>query len=335
MRGKYKLEVCGAKGGASIGTTQPAKSINCATTKGGFPDGGDTKTRNRESTTSVPGTGSGSTSIRMRNDSNYSWLIVAGGGGGANGCSFYTYQGGFGGWLSGGGCYIKGHSQDQGFGTQTGSTCGFCCATKGDPGIFGASGKYRSTSDSGRGGGGYMIEVNEKKQNSFVEDTLNESRIKLDELKKSINDQNSSSRKLENIEMIIEKVEILNRAIQDGATELINRSDFMELIKENMEMQENENDDLFDQSIVESEMKRRISADNENDGVIILLSAISNDHPEIGQRYPFLFKIINIMNYDLLFDRKEKHISIPCDESLLNDGLMARINDAFKENIVA
>ena len=48
MRGKYKLEVWGAKGGDSIGTTQPAKSINGATTKGGFPDGGDTKTRNKE-----------------------------------------------------------------------------------------------------------------------------------------------------------------------------------------------------------------------------------------------------------------------------------------------
>ena len=198
-RGQYKLEVWGAKGGDSTGNGyngcgfrgsqtakgglggysrgilslpknetvyvyvgeegQPSNSSDGSTTKGGFPDGGGTKTGHRSGYTTVPGTGGGSTSIRIGSDTNYNRVIVAGGGGGAGGCSFYVDPGGFGGGLNGGNCSIEQSLQNQGAGTQTGSTHGLGNGNDrhGDPGSFdkgGATGKYRNGCDSGGGGGG-------------------------------------------------------------------------------------------------------------------------------------------------------------------------------------
>ena len=107
--------------------------------------------------TTDPGTGGGSTSIRIRNDTNYSRVIVAGGGG-ASGDSVFANPGGFGGGLNGGNCYYKQSLQNQGAGTQTGSTRGLGDGNDrhGDPGVFGsgATGKYRKECCSGGGGGG-------------------------------------------------------------------------------------------------------------------------------------------------------------------------------------
>ncbi|KAK8888242.1 hypothetical protein M9Y10_039307 [Tritrichomonas musculus] len=190
-KGQYKLEVWGAKGGDSIGKRngsispsegglggysrgilrlnenkeihifvggegKPANSSDGATTSGGFPDGGGTKTGHWDNYTSVPGTGGGSTSIRLTSDSDFARVIVAGGGGGATGSSGNRSPGGFGGGLSGGNCYHIGMLENQGGGTQTGSTCGKGCKEDGNQGIFGqgATGKYNKGSDSGGGGGG-------------------------------------------------------------------------------------------------------------------------------------------------------------------------------------
>lgn len=189
LEGKYKLEVWGAKGGNTGGRKdktpegglggyssgvltlnetetahiyvggegRPADSQDGATTSGGFPDGGGTKTGHYDNSfTSVPGTGGGSTSIRLKSDSLYSRVIVAGGGGGASGDYHGLSGGGFGGGLNGGNCIYKDKLTDQGSGTQTGSTCGFGIAGNGDAGRFGegATGKYQSGGDSGGGGGG-------------------------------------------------------------------------------------------------------------------------------------------------------------------------------------
>ncbi|KAK8883496.1 hypothetical protein M9Y10_042588 [Tritrichomonas musculus] len=198
LKGKYKLEVWGAKGGDSTGkgnNNEPrakqstvqgglggysrgilslnnyetvyvfvgekghqSNSSEGSTTEGGFPDGGGTKTGHREtSSPTVPGTGGGSTSIRIGSDTEYFRVIVAGGGGGASGCSYSVNPGGFGGGQIGGNCYHQGALQNQGAGTQTGSTCGFGYNDKnGDPGKFGsgAAGKYYEGCDSGGGGGG-------------------------------------------------------------------------------------------------------------------------------------------------------------------------------------
>lgn len=189
-QGQYKLEVWGAEGGESTGDAWitrgnsaakgglggystgilrlnkkdtvyvfvggkgcPSNSQDSSSTKGGFPDGGGTKTGHHESFTTVPGTGGGSTSIRIGNNTDYARVIVAGGGGGASGCCIHTYPGGFGGGLSGGNCFYNGSIQSQGAGTQTCSTPGF---VNGDPGLFGsgADGKYMQKCDSGGGGGG-------------------------------------------------------------------------------------------------------------------------------------------------------------------------------------
>lgn len=189
--GKYKLEVWGAKGGNGGGThpgsVQPGNgglggySTGCInlnknerlyvyvggegqtarmrdgeTTNGSFPDGGGTKTGLYSGYTSVPGTGGGSTSIRVSVDSLYSRVIVAGGGGGAGGDCCNTDHGGFGGGLNGGSCCYCGSLKSQGSGTQTGSSCGLGNGSNGDPGTFGlgATGRYIKGHCSGGGGGG-------------------------------------------------------------------------------------------------------------------------------------------------------------------------------------
>ena len=138
----------------------PSDSSDGSVTKGGFPDGGGTKTGHYSGITTVPGTGGGSTSIRIGSNTNYSRVIVAGGGGGASGCCQFADPGGFGGGQVGGNCTYNSELQSQGAGTQTGSTCGFGCgkteSRNGDPGQFGlgATGKYSQGYDSGGGGGG-------------------------------------------------------------------------------------------------------------------------------------------------------------------------------------
>lgn len=138
------------------GEGRPSDSPEGSSTKGGFPDGGGTKTGHRFTSTTVPGTGGGSTSIRIGSDSNYTRVIVAGGGGGASGCSVYTNPGGFGGGLNGGNCTHDSQLQSQGAGTQKGSTNGLGGGCSGDPGQFGlgASCKYSRECCSGGGGGG-------------------------------------------------------------------------------------------------------------------------------------------------------------------------------------
>lgn len=90
---------------------------------------------------------------------NYARVIVAGGWGGASGDSAYIDPGGFGGGLRGGNCSFKSELQNQGAGTQTGSSNGISNPNsngrQGDPGQFGlgATGKYSSGRDSGGGGG--------------------------------------------------------------------------------------------------------------------------------------------------------------------------------------
>ena len=196
-RGQYKLEVWGAKGGNGTGKgyynreNQPtvqgglggysrgilslnkketvyvlvgeegrsSDSSDGSSTKGGFPDGGGTRTGHcNNNFPTVPGTGGGSTSIRIGSNTDHSRVIVAGGGGGAGGCYDEVDPGGFGGGLSGGNCYYRQSLQSQGAGTQTGSTRGLGEADDrhGDPGTFGsgATGKYRQGCDSGGGGGG-------------------------------------------------------------------------------------------------------------------------------------------------------------------------------------
>ena len=191
LEGKYKLEVWGAKGGDRGGTGtsekgvgglggysrgtltlkepetvyiyvggegQPSNTEDGSTTSGGFPDGGCTKTGHYSSDyTSSPGTGGGSTSIRLKSDSQYSRVIVAGGGGGAGGNYRIKDDGGFGGGLSGGNCSCSSSLQNQGSGTQTGSSYGTGAGSIGDAGRFGegAAGKYGYDSGGGGGGGWY------------------------------------------------------------------------------------------------------------------------------------------------------------------------------------
>lgn len=132
-------------------------SSDGSSASGGFPDGGGAKTGHWcSSFTTVPGTGGGSTSIRIGSDTNYARVIVAGGGGGASGSRCFVDPGGFGGGLSGGNCTYEQKLQNQGAGTQTGSTNGLGIYGEGDAGQFGqgATGKYSSGCDSGGGGGG-------------------------------------------------------------------------------------------------------------------------------------------------------------------------------------
>ena len=197
-QGQYLLEVWGAKGGDSTGNCQsdstrsnyktvpgglggysrgilslnkketvyvfvggegrPSNSSDGLSTEGGYPDGGGTKTGHSSSYTTVPGTGGGSTSIRIGSNSRKARVIVAGGGGGASGNSYHYNPGGFGGGLSGGNVFHVDNLQSQGAGTQVGSTSGLgaCDGRHGDRGQFGsgATGKYSQGCDSGGGGGG-------------------------------------------------------------------------------------------------------------------------------------------------------------------------------------
>lgn len=182
--GKYKLEVWGAQGGDGGGTREysspgkgglggysvgiltlsevsnmhvlvggmgvTAAASDGAVTRGGFPDGGDTKT-GLGRYTSVPGTGGGSTSIRVSSDTLFTRLIVAGGGGGASGDISKTWNGGCGGGQSGENC-----SCCQGAGTQVGSTPGQGYGSSSSAGVFGhgATSGYRNGANSGGGGGG-------------------------------------------------------------------------------------------------------------------------------------------------------------------------------------
>ena len=192
-QGQYMLEVWGAKGGDSTGNGDsprgnntapcglggysrgilslnkketvyvfvgeeghPSNSSDGSSTKGGFPDGGGTKTGHYDKYTTVPGTGGGSTSIRIGDNTEFTRVIVAGGGGGASGDHCHVDPGGFGGGLNGGNCSYVESIQNQGAGTQTGSTSGLGEGMHGDPGKFGlgATGKYKQGCDSGGGGGG-------------------------------------------------------------------------------------------------------------------------------------------------------------------------------------
>lgn len=136
-----------------------ASSSDGSCTKGGFPDGGGTKTGNYcNDYPTVPGTGGGSTSIRIGSDTNYARVIVAGGGGGASGSSVFIEPGGFRGGLIGGNCSYESSITSQGAGTQTGSSPGLGQGSdrNGYPGQFGlgATSNYRHGCDSGGGGGG-------------------------------------------------------------------------------------------------------------------------------------------------------------------------------------
>lgn len=100
--------------------------------------------------TTVPGSGGGSTSIRIGSNTNYSRVIAADG---AGGCFNYEDPG----CLSGGNGFYTGNLQSQGAGNQAGSTRGLDEGSdrNGDPGQFGleATGKYRQGCDSGGGFG--------------------------------------------------------------------------------------------------------------------------------------------------------------------------------------
>ena len=85
-----------------------SNSTEGSTTKGGFPDGGGTRTGYNSSYCTVYGTEGSSTSIRIGSESKYRRVIVAGGGGGASGDGYYVNPGGFGGGLSGSNCYYDG-----------------------------------------------------------------------------------------------------------------------------------------------------------------------------------------------------------------------------------
>ena len=85
---------------------RPSNSSGGSSTKGGLPDGGRIKTgHNCNCYTTVQGTGGGSTSIRIASDTNYSRVIVAGGG--AIGDCYLVNPGRFGGGQNGGNCYYR------------------------------------------------------------------------------------------------------------------------------------------------------------------------------------------------------------------------------------
>lgn len=189
--GKYKLEVWGAQGGDSTGDEpkrssqvngglggysfgtlsltepeklyivvggegKPGKSVDGSNTKGGFPDGGSAKTGLYSNFTTVPGSGGGSTSIRIKTDSIYSRVIVAGGGGGASGCGSQVNHGGSGGGICGCNCFYEGNIKDGGAGTQIGSAPGYGTGSSGNAGEFGqgATNNYCKGHATGGGGGG-------------------------------------------------------------------------------------------------------------------------------------------------------------------------------------
>lgn len=161
-KGTYKLEVWGAqggyrssssyggKGGYSVGTlTLKSKTTvyvyaggagNTGKTSGGFNGGGSRGTYNG---------GGGGSDIRLRKDSLYARVIVAGGGG-SDGSS--SNKGGYGGGDTGQ-APSNGYGTAGGGGTQTAGGSG----GSGNPGSFGAGGKgtYYASGYAGAGGGGW------------------------------------------------------------------------------------------------------------------------------------------------------------------------------------
>lgn len=85
----------------------PANSGDGSTTKEVFPDGGDTKIGHRDCILIASGTGKGSTSTRIKEDSDYSQVMIAGGGGASSGCRFKNPDW-FGGGLNDSSCYYDG-----------------------------------------------------------------------------------------------------------------------------------------------------------------------------------------------------------------------------------
>lgn len=161
-KGTYKLEVWGAqggyrssssyggKGGYSVGTlTLKSKTTlyiyaggagNTGKTNGGFNGGGSRGTYNG---------GGGGSDIRLRKDSLYARVIVAGGGG-SDGSS--SKAGGYGGGESGQ-APSSGYGTAGGGGTQTAGGSG----GSGNPGTFGSggAGTYYASGYAGAGGGGW------------------------------------------------------------------------------------------------------------------------------------------------------------------------------------
>lgn len=161
-KGTYKLEVWGAqggyrssssyggKGGYSVGTlTLKSKTTvyvyaggagNTGKTSGGFNGGGSRGTYNG---------GGGGSDIRLRKDSLYARVIVAGGGG-SDGAS--SKKGGYGGGDTG-------QTPSNGYGTagRGGTQTAGGSGGSGNPGSFGAGGKgtYYSSGYAGAGGGGW------------------------------------------------------------------------------------------------------------------------------------------------------------------------------------
>lgn len=240
-KGQYKLEVWGAQGGNSSGSRQSSvpgqggkggysrgnltlekntklfiyvgeqgKSADPnenAKTEGAFPDGGGTMTgHNSDEYTSVPGTGGGSTSMRVLSDSLYTRIIVAGGGGGADSDYTRTNNGGYGGGTNGGNGSYGGSVRNQGGGTQiesspgpkgsgSGATAG--CFGKGASSVYngrcntgggggggwygGGSGGYGETTNPSSGGGGSGWIFTESTFNTWKSgDPSNESQFKID-----------------------------------------------------------------------------------------------------------------------------------------------------------
>lgn len=160
--GKYKLECWGGEGGArglfsyggkggySVGTltlNSPTQVYVYAggggkSTAGGFNGGGSRNSYNG---------GGGGSDIRLRTDSLYSRVIVAGGGGSDGGSG---YSGGYGGGTSGG-TSTSGSGTGGGGGTQTSGGVGGTGKT--NSGTFGQGGQGLSATRGygGAGGGGW------------------------------------------------------------------------------------------------------------------------------------------------------------------------------------
>lgn len=175
--GDYKLEVWGADGGSNQNSRggKGGYSTGCITlhkmtkiyvfvgghgsitdplegsvAEGGFPDGGSTICGKDNA---APGSGGGSSSIRISSCSLYARVIVAGGGGGAVGWN----SGGYGGGIKGGNGISDKIVQNFGAGTQTGSTGSYGISSpKGIAGKFGEGGVgcYIPNNNSAGGGGG-------------------------------------------------------------------------------------------------------------------------------------------------------------------------------------
>lgn len=182
-KGQYKLECWGAQGG-SYNTTYPGgkggysagtlilsnKTIfylyvggqgnnynsgsSKGTTVGGFNGGGAVTSYGYRSS------GGGGTDIRLKNDSLYARVIVAGGGGGAS-PNYITWPGGVGGGITGFG-YNNSNTTNTQYGgvggTQTAGGAKGTATNYGANGSFGQGGNYNTANSSytsyGSGGGG-------------------------------------------------------------------------------------------------------------------------------------------------------------------------------------